>query len=562
MKSPVIRLVKAIGYNKWALFFGILFSVTSALSSILVPLELRKFVDGKSTLIGAITIGGLFLLQAIFAMLSFYILTITGNNFVNQLRKKIFSKSIHLSVTDLQKYKSAELTSHVMNDTDALQTVFDTLLPNLFTGTIAVLGSIVLMIVLSWQLTLAIIVALPVLGIILNIVSGSTRGFYAKVKEITARVSGQVSQFFLENKLIKSSNAYKNAEESIDEQFDSLNEQNRKIAVVRSLINPIVFMIIMMTLAIVFAYGGVLVSSKVITTGTLVAFLVYIFQIISPITSVGTMLNDWKSAEGSSEELAKLLENQPEQTGSKPLEGKINTIEFKDVSFAYDKKQVLKDLSLKIKPKQRVAFVGPSGGGKTTVINLLERFYSPDSGFINFGDDNIQEIDLTQWRQNISLVSQESAVISGTLRANLTLGLKDISDEQIWKALEESFASDFVHELEGGLDFVLSEGGANLSGGQLQRINIAREFLRNGSILILDEATASLDSESEQIIKKSIDKLSEGKIVISIAHRLSTIKDSDNIFFLEGGQIVASGKHSALMKKYEKYAHYVENQLL
>jgi ATP-binding cassette subfamily B protein AbcA/BmrA len=318
--------------------------------------------------------------------------------------------------------------------------------PNLFTGTITVLGSVILMFVLSWKLTLAIIISLPLLGLILNVISGSSRGFYVEVKKITAKVSGKLSQLFLENKLIKSSNAFKNADDDINNQFNLLNAQNKKIALIDSIISPLVLVILMIILAFIFVYGGVLVSSKEITTGAFVAFLIYIFQIISPLTSLGSMLNDWKSAEGSSEELIKLLEEKTEQSGKQKLQNKIDTIAFENVSFSYKDKDdiVLNGITFKVKPNESIAFVGPSGGGKTTIINLLERFYQPNSEKIFFGKTDIKNIDIAAWRKNISLVSQSSSVISGTIRDNLVLGLDNITDKEIWEALQEAYAKDFV----------------------------------------------------------------------------------------------------------------------
>ena len=240
-------------------------------------------------------------------------------------------------------------------------------------------------------------------------------------------------------------------------------------------------------------------------------------------------------------------------------------IRVSNVSFSYTEDEpVLQNISFEAKPGEMIAFVGPSGGGKTTMFSLLERYYTPTSGEILVGDVPIHDLSLESWRRQIGYVSQESAMMAGTIRENLTYGLEDpekISDEELWKVAEMAYADGFIRGFAKGLDTEVGERGVKLSGGQRQRINIARAFLRNPKILMLDEATASLDSQSEHVVQEALARLMKGRTTFVIAHRLSTIVDADKIIFIENGRITGTGTHQELTKSHPLYREFAEQQL-
>lgn len=240
-------------------------------------------------------------------------------------------------------------------------------------------------------------------------------------------------------------------------------------------------------------------------------------------------------------------------------------IYFNNVSFSYDEGElVLNNVSFEAKPGQMIALAGPSGSGKTTIFGLLEQFYQPDSGEILIGDTPISQLSLNSWRSQIGYVSQESAMMAGTIRENLCYGLESsdkISDERLWKVAEMAYASQFIQSFPMGLDTEVGEQGVKLSGGQRQRIAIARAFLRNPKILMMDEATASLDSQSERIVQQALERLMEGRTTFVIAHRLSTIVDADTIIFIEGGTVTGIGRHHELTKSHALYREFAEQQL-
>ena len=237
-------------------------------------------------------------------------------------------------------------------------------------------------------------------------------------------------------------------------------------------------------------------------------------------------------------------------------------LRLQNVSFSYEKdKQILHDINVVAKPNTVVAFAGPSGGGKSTIFSLIERFYKPTSGKITIGNENIDNIDLTNWRHQIGLVGQNSAVMPGTIRENLVYGLDhEVNDDELWRVLKMAYADIFVKESEDGLGTQIGERGVKISGGQRQRIAIARAFLRDPKILMLDEATASLDSESEAMVQKALTSLMKNRMTLVIAHRLSTIVDADRIYFIDHGTVSGSGTHEELVKSTPLYAEYVHNQ--
>lgn len=315
----------------------------------------------------------------------------------------------------------------------------------------------------------------------------------------------------------------------------------------------------------ILGYGAVRVQSGTLTSGSLVAFLIYLFNIIAPVTTFATFFSQVQKAMGSTERIQEILATEPEpadQTAAVDVVGQ--TITVNQLSFGYTADQtILHNVNFTAKPNTVVAFAGPSGGGKSTIFALLERFYQPDAGTIKIGTQNIQAIDLANWRQQIGYVSQDSGVFAGTIRENLQYGLaKTLTDAELWHGLELAYADQFVRDFTDQLDTQIGERGVKLSGGQKQRLAIARAFLRDPKILMLDEATASLDSQSEEKVQRALDQLMVGRTTLVIAHRLSTIVDADQIYFIENGAVTGHGTHSELMQQHALYAQYVNEQVV
>ena len=278
---------------------------------------------------------------------------------------------------------------------------------------------------------------------------------------------------------------------------------------------------------------------------------------------VSQFFNELAKTSGSTERIREML-NEPveESADDQKIDVAGKELQLQNVSFSYEKdKQILHNINVVAKPNTVVAFTGPSGGGKSTIFSLIERFYKPTSGKITIGNENIDNIGLTNWRHQIGLVGQNSAVMPGTIRENLVYGLDhEVNDDELWRVLKMAYADKFVKESEDGLGTQIGERGVKLSGGQRQRIAIARAFLRDPKILMLDEATASLDSESEAMVQKALTSLMKNRMTLVIAHRLSTIVDADRIYFIDHGTVSGSGTHEELVKSTPLYAEYVRNQ--
>src|SRR5699024_7294254 len=353
----------------------------------------------------------------------------------------------------------------------------------------------------------------------------------------TAVFTGNVQQTLSEIRLMKASNAEEIEKKNGIAGVDKLYQYGLREAKVMALIGPLMSMIIMLVIVVIIGYGGMRVASGMMSTGSLVAFLLYLFQIIMPVTLLAMFFTQLQKAKGATERIIGILELQYEagqegletdvgnksiqvqhgssasEEGQEGLETDVGnkSIQVQNVSFAYEQgEQVLTDISFEAKPGQMIAFAGPSGGGKTTMFGLLERFYEPDEGTIMIGDTPISDLTVHSWRSHIGYVPQESAMMAGTIRENLCYGFsnwQDIPDERLWEVTEMAYAKKFIENFPDGLDTEVGERGIKLSGGQKQRIAIARAFLRNPKILMMDEATASLDSQSEQVVQQALNRL-------------------------------------------------------
>lgn len=335
-------------------------------------------------------------------------------------------------------------------------------------------------------------------------------------------------------------------------------------AKVVSVLAPLIFFVVMGVIVVIIGYGGIRVISGTLSTGTLIAFLLYLFQIIVPVTSFVTFFTQLQKSKGATERISQILEQDSEnlQNGiEKDISGE--KIQVQDVSFAYaDGDTILDKINFTANPGEVVAFAGPSGGGKSTLFALLERFYEPQNGAIYVGETLLADIQTESWRSQIGYVSQESAMLSGTIRDNLTYGLKrEVDDDELWRVTKLAYADEFIRKLPEKLQTEVGERGIKLSGGQRQRIAIARAFLRNPKVLMLDEATASLDSQSEQIVQQALMNLMSGWTTFVIAHRLSTIVSANQILFIENGRITGRGTHKELVKSHPLYASFAEQQL-
>lgn len=563
-------MILSTNLPKAALFTGLAASLITTLAGLVVPLLTKNLVDGFSveaiSVPLVIAIGAAFIIQAFISGISIYLLSYVGQKVVARLREMMWTKLIRMPVRYFDKQSSGETVSRIVNDTSIVKELITNHFPNFATGIISIIGAVVILLVMDWKMTLLMLISVPLTLAIMMPLGRKMAKVARGLQDETAIFTGHITQTLGEIRLMKASTAEKIEEDNGYGGIDKLFNFGLKEARIFALIGPVMQLMIMVVIVIIIAYGGMRVVNGTMSTGALIAFLLYLFQIIMPITSFAMFFTQLQKAKGATERIIEILDQHLEE-GQEGIETDISNlpITIDNVSFAYSEEEpVIEGVSLDAQPGQMVAFVGPSGGGKTTMFGLIERFYEPTKGEIRIGDTPIRELSLNSWRNQIGYVSQESAMMAGTIRENLYYGLENgdkIQDERLWEVAKMAYADQFIADFPKGLDTEVGERGVKLSGGQRQRIAIARAFLRDPKILMMDEATASLDSQSEGIVQQALTRLMEGRTTFVIAHRLSTIVNADKIVFIEKGRVTGIGTHQELIQMHDLYREFAEQQL-
>lgn len=558
---------------KW-MASGLFFSIIGVVFNLLTPKYAGNLINsftGKNfshihlssslvTLILVLFVGG-----AIISALGSFLTGVAGEQLVRNLRQIVWDKLVVFKISYYDQVKSGETTSRLTSDTAQVKTLVANALPSFLTNLIAMVGAVILMFTTDWHMAIWIFIAVPVTALLVTpvFIFGSKVGH--ATQDAMAEFTGASQETLSEMRLVKSSGAEKFALHRGAQQIQNLFKYGRREAIVDGVMQPIMTMVMMGLFVLILIVGSLRVAKGESNMGTLFSFIMYLFQIMPALVSVGTFGSTFAKTQGATQRLITLLDTPVEDlTKGDSINVEGQTIVANQVDFEYESgKPILKNVTFEAKPNTIVAFAGPSGGGKSTIFQLLERFYQPTSGEIKVGDYNIDNVSLSSWRRQIGFVSQDSAIMAGTIRENLTYGLEETyTDEQLWHVLHLAYAEQFVSEMPQKLDTQVGERGVKVSGGQRQRLAIARAFLRDPKILMLDEATASLDSESEAMVQRALEKLMENRTTLVIAHRLSTIVDADNIYFIEHGEVTGSGTHQELLASHELYAEYVHEQIV
>lgn len=545
---------------------GSFFLVLSSLLALLLPLILKGLIDGSSIEnIGSKVFQSflIFIGQALFSSIGYYLFSQSGEKKIAKIRKKVIEGLIYAEKSFFDKSQSGELTSAIVNDTSVIREFLITTFPNIILSLVMVLGSIVVLFSLDWNLSLLLFITLPCMMFIILPLSNISEKYSRRLQEEIGFLTGQLTEKIQEHELIKTNQAEKSVQDVLDNCIERVQNNSLKSDRVTSFETPFALLLIFVTIAVMLTYGGYRVSAGYISVGTLVSFLIYLFQLLNPISNIANFATVYSRSKGSSVALENLLAVPKEKfEGGKSVSGQ--GLNFNHVYFGYDENRpVLKDITFSIFKGQKIAFVGPSGSGKSTIVRLLERFYKPLSGDILMEQSSIYDFNLKEWRGKIAWVSQNNAVLSGSIRDNLCLGLNRlVADDELMKVLDLVSLGDEIRSMKEGLDTEVGERGRLLSGGQSQRLQIARAYLKDAEILIFDEATANLDANSEYAIISSLYSVLKEKTVVIIAHRLSTVKDVDCIFFLEEGKITGSGTHKELLENHERYARFVQEQMI
>ncbi|WP_423253090.1 ABC transporter ATP-binding protein [Melissococcus plutonius] len=561
-----IYLIKITKPKYPLLILGTVLLIISASVQIYVPKLTSSLVNNFSKGIDyslLIKVVILFVISAIMSAIGGTVLGIFGEDVIQSLRTKLWDKLTILKVAYFDKMKAGEMSSRLVNDSSQIKQLLATTIPQTFSSLILVIGSVYMMIRMDWQICLAMLIAVPVFLAVMfpMMIFGMKIG---RIRQDTlAQFNGITNETLNEIRLVKTSNAEKQARKEVQFQIKKLFKVGKKEASFNAVMQPFMMMLFMSMVFGLLALGMHRVATGTMKIGILMSFLMYLFNLIGALPNIAMLFSELAKAAGATKHIQTLLYEETENLNDgKLLDLTGKTIEFTNVDFSYDtEKKILENVSFEAKPNQIIAFAGPSGGGKSTIFSLLERFYEPRSGTIQVGGEAIEQLNLKNYRSQIGFVSQDSAIMAGTIRENLIYGLEEqYTDEELWHVLELAYARKFVEAMPNGLLTEVGERGIKISGGQKQRIAIARAFLRDPKVLMLDEATASLDSESEMMIQKALNKLMEGRTTLVIAHRLATIVDSDRIYFIEKGRITGQGTHQELVENHAVYARYVNEQ--
>ncbi|MGG1663518.1 ABC transporter ATP-binding protein [Brevibacillus sp. NRS-1366] len=565
---PFIQLLKETNPSKLMIGTALFLGIATTLVSLIIPLFTKDLIDSFTiSLISRgqiILLVGAFIAQAVASGLSIYMLNHVGQDIVASLRDRLWKKLLVLPVPYYDKHRTGETISRMTNDTGVVKGLITDHLSSFFTGTISIIGSVVTLLYLDWQMTLTMLIAVPLALLILVPLGRQMYKISKGLQDETASFTTIMTQVLSEIRLVKSSNAepheYASGKQGIDKLFRFGVREGR----VQALIGPLISLVIMVLLVVVMGYGGMRVATGALTAGELVAFILYLVQIMMPLGQFTHFFTQLQKAIGATERIITTLEAEEEDhTSGKQLEKANLPIHVENVSFAYENKEtILDNITFTIQAGGVNAIVGPSGSGKTTLFSLIERYYQPQHGHIKLGDESIADFTLASWRSKIGYVSQESPLIAGTIRENICYGVfREVGEEELRRASEMAYADQFITELPDGYDTEVGERGVKLSGGQRQRIGIARALLRDPQILMLDEATSSLDSKSEIIVQRALQNLMRGRTTLVIAHRLSTIVDADQILFMEKGRITGKGTHEELFQSHEMYREFATQQL-
>ena len=474
---------------------------------------------------------------------------------VKKFREELFGKIMDLPVRYLDTHSHGDVMSRMTNDVENISTTVSQSLPSLFSGVLTVTGTVVIMVWYCWQLALLSCVTVILTVAATKILSARVRRFSRKRQALLGQLNGAVEEMISGYRTVVAYNYQQTTTEGFCDTSDELTRAGIRTDVSSGIMGPIMNCISNISFVIIAAFGGFFALRGMISVGVISAFIVYAKQFSRPINEIAQVYGQLQTAVAGAERVFIVLDEESEDSSGMALEdGQAATVIFDHVNFSYNQdQQVLRDFTLTVPCGKKVALVGATGSGKTTVVNLLMRFYDVDSGNISIGGQDISTVGRASLRKNVAIVLQDTVLFSDTIRNNIKYGNVDASDAQLQAAADMSRCSEMIRILPGGWDTKLSASGENISQGQRQLLAIARAFVMDPRILILDEATSNVDTRTEKAIQDAMHDIMKDRTSIVIAHRLSTIEDADLIVVMDHGTIVEQGNHTELLKKQGKY---------
>lgn len=506
--------------------------------------------------------GIMFLVLSLFNLIQGLLSAKLSQNIVLKMRHDLFKKIINLPVSYFDKNSHGDIMSRMTNDVDNISNTLAQSLGSLFSGILMIIGTAVMMFITCSRLALVSCVIVILTVFVTKFLSTVMKKFYKKRQILLGKLNGTVEEMVVGHKTVKAFSKENDVISSFDEVSNELTKTSIIAEILGGSMGPLMNCINNIGFVIIALFGGYFAFKGVISVGIVSAFIVYAKQFSRPINEIAQLYGQLQTAIASSERVFIVLDEELEnKNGVENLDNMNGIISFKNVDFSYVKgHKVIDDFSLDVYSGHKVALVGSTGSGKTTVVNLLMRFYDIDKGSISIDDKNILDISCNELRDSIGIVLQDAVLFNDTIRNNLKYSDKNITDEEMIEAAKECNCDTFIRQMKDGYDTILSEGGSNLSQGQRQLLTICRAFLSKPKILILDEATSSVDTRTEKHIQDAMHKLMKDKTSLIIAHRLSTIQDADLIVVMDKGSIVEMGNHEELLEFNGKYAELYSKQ--
>ena len=545
-------------------FVGLILIIISRLSSLVLPLKSKELLDEiipnediDSLLSMILFVSGAILIQAITSFALTRLLSVEAQLLISKLRAKVQKQILSLPISYFDNNKSGALVSRIMSDVEGVRNLIGTGLVQLFGGTLTAIISLILLINISPKMTVFVLVPVFIFAVIALKAFGYIRPIFRKRGVINAEVTGRLTETLNGVRVIKGFNAEKQENINFEKGVDRLFQNVKKSLTATAIITSSSTLLLGLASVAIMGLGGMMIIDNTLTTGDFLSFTLLLGFMIAPIvqiSNIGSQLTEAFAGLDRTKEIMNLQTEANDNNRTIQLSRIKGDIQFNKVSFSYEKgSEVVKNISFLAPQGSVTALVGTSGSGKSTIASLVASFITPDSGTITVDDQDISKVNLKSFRSQLGVVLQDDFLFDGTIKENILFPRPDANEEEVSSAVKIAYVDEFTSRFDDGLDTLIGERGVKLSGGQRQRITIARAVLANPKILILDEATSNLDTESETLIQKSLTNLMKGRTTFVIAHRLSTIRQADQILVIEKGKISEQGKHQQLIEKKGRY---------
>lgn len=564
----ITNLIKLASISKKLFALSLIISIISTLLGLIMPIYLKIIIDqfqrtGLESL-DIILIIVLFISSAILGSISLYLFKYIGSKSMLKIRSRIWENVLKLDLATIYKYESGEIISRLKNDIEELNYFLTNTIPNALNYSLTFLGALIMLFILDYKIMFITIAIIPMVCLIIFPIGNITYKLSLKLQDQLSIFTSKLNNVLTNIKLVKAYTFEFFEYKRINKIMEKILEIELKDAKVKAVIAPIMSLVTIGTILFIVGYATFRISNGTLSTGTFIAILYYVLQIIPAIISFTTLYNEVQKVRGANEKINELLSDDNLETEKllfHEVQLDLQELKIRNVTFKFDKTPILKNINLTIKPGETIAIVGPSGAGKSTLFDLILGIYKDYVGEIIYGDKNIKDINIIDWRNTISYVPQENNIMSGTILDNIIYGKKSIvCFDAIQTVCNKSDLIQTVSNSPKSFLTATGENGIFLSGGQRQRIALSRAMMKDSNIFLLDEFSSNLDSQTENILVANITKFMRNKTCLIIAHRMSTIKNVDRIVFMENGSITGLGSHQELYNSHKLYKLFIDSQ--